>query len=42
MSMTSILSLIVVAILWVVVYVVIKNKNWKRVIMPVATFTGLL
>jgi uncharacterized BrkB/YihY/UPF0761 family membrane protein len=42
MGVTSILALIVIAILFVVIYVVIqgiKNKNWKQVIMAVATFT---
>jgi uncharacterized protein (UPF0333 family) len=41
MGFTSILALIVIAILIVVIYVIIqgiKNKNWKQVIIPVAAF----
>jgi hypothetical protein len=41
MGFTSILSLIVIAILIVVIYVIIqgiKNKNRKQVIIPIVAF----
>jgi chromate transport protein ChrA len=42
MGLTSILAIIVIAILIAVIYAImqgIKNKNWKQVIIFVAAFT---